>query len=183
VVDPLSLSVLGGMALTEGIKFLYGQATELLKCRRDRVENSADPQPVSAEPPTVLDGPLAPKPVDLAVVDANEDRLRELRRALGDYVDGLADINPADKHVLSLVAALRSLLELAYGQHLTFRGEHRPVTGSPLPAQASAEVANYVATVNVSGAGAVGIGRDNTGSITTTHNPGPAAAGSPTQRP
>jgi hypothetical protein len=44
----------------------------------------------------VLDGPLTPRPVDEAVIDANQARLLELRRALGDYVAGLAEPDPSD---------------------------------------------------------------------------------------
>jgi hypothetical protein len=36
VADPLNLSVFAVEALNEGIKFLYGQATELLERRRER---------------------------------------------------------------------------------------------------------------------------------------------------
>ena len=56
MVDPLSLTVLTGVALTEGIKFLYGQVTDLLKRRRDLVEKvAADPPAVPAEELAVLD--------------------------------------------------------------------------------------------------------------------------------
>jgi len=178
VVDPLSLGALGGVALTEGIKFLYGQVTELLRRRRDRAEQAAaEPPVVPAGQAPVLDGPLSPRPVDVAVVAGNEARLRELRRELADYADGLAEPDLADRRLLEQVAALRGLLELAYGQHVTFRGEHRPATGSPLPADTPAAVESYVATVTASGPGAVAVGRDNTGSITTTtHAPAPGAA-------
>jgi hypothetical protein len=179
-VDPLSLGVLGGAALTEGIKFLYGQVTELLKRRRDKTGMTAgtavEPAVVSAVQPAVLDGPLE-KPVDQAAVEDNQARLLELRRALGDYADGLAEPDPADPRLLEQVAALRGLLELVYGQHVTFRGEQRPATGSPLPAGAPAAVGSYVATVTASGPGAVAVGRDNTGSISTTaYAPSPPAA-------
>jgi hypothetical protein len=182
VVDPLSAGVLGGIALSEGIKFLYGQVTELLKRRRDRADQAtAAPPTVPAEQPPALDGPMLARPVDLAVVDANQPKLLGLAGVLSNYATGLADPDPADRQLLEQVSALRALLELAYGQHLTFRGEHRPATGSPLPAEAPAAVESYVANVNVSGAGAVGVGRDNTGSITTaTHNPTPTSPGTAT---
>ncbi|HWN63992.1 MAG TPA: hypothetical protein VNO25_25340, partial [Streptosporangiaceae bacterium] len=34
--DPVMLSSLGGLAASQGIKFLYGQAAELLKAWRER---------------------------------------------------------------------------------------------------------------------------------------------------
>jgi hypothetical protein len=42
----LTLGVLGGVALSEGIKFLYGQATELLKRRRKRKDAKKAAEPV-----------------------------------------------------------------------------------------------------------------------------------------
>ncbi len=179
MVDPLSLTALGAAALTGGITFLYGQVTELLKRRRDRAEQAdAAPPVVPGGPVEVLDGALVARPVDLTVVAGNEARLLELRRGLGDYADGLATADPADRRLLERVAALRGLLELAYGQHVTFRGEQRPATGSPLEAGAPAAVSSYVANVTASGPGAVAVGRDNTGNITTTsYAPPPPAPG------
>ncbi len=178
MVDPLSLAALGGAALTGGITFLYGQVTELLKRRRDRAEQAAAAPPtVPAGPVEVLDGALVARPVDLDVVAGNDARLLELRRELAVYADGLARADPADERLLERVAALRGLLELAYGQHVTFRGEQRASTGSPLPAGAPAAVESYVANVTASGPGAVAVGRDNTGSITTTtYAPPPPSA-------
>jgi hypothetical protein len=177
----VSLAALGAAALTGGITFLYGQVTELLQRWRDRAEQAAaavEPPVVPGGPVEVLDAPLRPRPVDLEVVAGNEARLRELRRELADYADGLARPDPADERLLQQVAALRGLLELAYGQHVTFRGEQRPATGSPLETGAPAAVSSYVATVTASGPGAVAIGRDNTGSITTTsYAPPPPAPG------
>lgn len=186
MVDPLSLAALGGVALTEGIKFLYGQATELLKRHRDRAEkptHAAESPMVPSGEIAALDGALTPKPVDEAVVEYNQARLLELRRALGDYADGLAAPDPADRRLLEQVAALRGLLELAYGQHVTFRGEDRPATGSALPADAPEVVGGYVATVTASGPGAVAVGRDNTGSITTTTYLPPGAPTGPGSAP
>ncbi len=178
MVDPLSLAALGGAALTGGITFLYGQVTELLKRRRDRAEQAAAAEPpvVPGGPVEVLDGALVARPVDLTVVAGNEARLLELRRGLGDYADGLVTPDPADRRLLEQVAALRGLLELAYGQHVTFRGEQRPATGSPLQAGTPAQVSSYVANVTASGPGAVAVGRDNTGSITTTSYVPPPSA-------
>ncbi len=128
---------MGGVALTEGSKFLYGQATELLKGRRESADASAGSTATTTmelvrQQPPVLDGPLASAQVDLDLVAAHEAELRELRRVLADYAEGLADVDPNDGQVLQQVEALRALLELAYGQHLTFQGEARPSTGAPL---------------------------------------------------
>ncbi len=182
MVDPLSLSVLGGVALTEGIKFLYGQTTELLKRRRDQAQvadngiTSPSPTDLVAHQPEVLDRKLQRSEVDFGVVASYERELRDLRSWLTDYVDGLADVNPNDRQLLERVSALRALLELAYGQHLTFRGEDRPASGTPLAAEAALQVKTYAAQVTASGAGAVAVGRDVSGSVpTTTHSAPPAS--------
>ena len=181
MVDPLSLSVLGGVALTEGIKFLYAQTTELLKRRRDQGQPGQDATTVTStelvvDQSGVLEGALAHSDVDFGVVATHERDLRNLRGGLADYVDGLANVDPTDRHLLEQVAALRSLLELAYGQHLTFQGEDRPPTGTPLPAEAAVQAGTYAAQVTASGAGAVAVGRDVSGSITTTtHNAPPSS--------
>ena len=137
---------------------------------------------VPAEQADVLDGPLSPRPVDLEVVAGNEARLRELRLGLADYADGVAEPDPADHRLLEQVTALRGLLEVAYGQRVTFRGEHRQSTGSPLTPDVPAAVESYVAHVTASGPGAVAVGRDNIGTITTNtyaapQRPGSAPAG------
>lgn len=180
VVDPLSLSVLGGVALGEGIKFLYAQATELLKRRREQGEGrdsaAATTEELVRQQPQVLDGPLVSGQVRLDVVAERESELRELRSGLADYADGLADVDPTDVRLLKQVASLRALLELAYGQHLTFQGEGRPATGTGLSAEAASQANTYAARVTASGAGAIAVGRDVSGNITTTmHNDPPAS--------
>lgn len=174
MVDPVSLSVLGALALSGGITFLYDQAAEVLKWYRERSDDPGAQLEVPLGEVDVLDHRLTPGPVDLAVVATHRDRLLSLRRSLGDYAEGLADVDPADLQLLEQVAALRALLELAYGQHLTFRGEARPATGSALPADAASTVTHYAATVTASGAGAVAVGRDSSGSISTTMTGGAA---------
>jgi hypothetical protein len=49
VVEPVSLGALGGVALTEPIKLLYAQVSELLKRRRDRAEKAAEAPAVPPE--------------------------------------------------------------------------------------------------------------------------------------
>jgi hypothetical protein len=43
VPDPITLAALGAVALSEGVKFLYGQAGELLKRRREQRASAALP--------------------------------------------------------------------------------------------------------------------------------------------
>ena len=54
MADPLTLTGVGVIALTEGIKFLYGQAGEALKRWRERkaAGKNADVEPVEVELPS-----------------------------------------------------------------------------------------------------------------------------------
>ncbi len=164
MVNPWSLGALHEAALCEATRFLHGQVTELLQRARQGAEQ-APVVPVGQL--GVLDAPLVERPVDLAVLAGYEGWLRQQRGELADYVDGVAEPESADRRLLERVAALRGLLELAFGQHVTFRGEQRPATGSPLPGGAPAAVGGYVATVMASGSGAVAVGRDIHGDVHT----------------
>jgi len=140
MADPLTLSVLGAAALTEGIKFVYNQATELLKRRR---EKSADTPEVPA-----LEGKLAPLDPDPVVLDKVEPDLRELRKVLQDYVDEIEPISAQDERLLETTDAVRRLLEAVYRQRITFRGEQRPASGPVVEGTVDvATVAGHVAGV------------------------------------
>jgi hypothetical protein len=173
MVDPLSLGALGAVALTADVKFLYGQATELLKRRRKRRdaarkdEAAADALPAAAE--GLLDGPLR-VPGDVAVSDADADKLIKLRSQLTAYADDLEPIQSDDAKLLKVADALRGLLEGVYGQRITFAGEPgRPPTGTPLDPVESASVRQQAGVVIASGdrSAAVGI---NPGVIATGDN-------------
>jgi hypothetical protein len=147
VADPLTLSALGAAALTEGIKFLYSQVTELLKRRRER----------PAAPPALpeLAAKLEPIEPDGAALARLEPDLKDLRRLLGDYVDGIEPVDPADQRLLETMDAVRRLLEAIYRQRITFPGEDRPESGPLVEGEVDViTVAGYAAAVrarNVSG--------------------------------
>lgn len=149
MADPITLSVLGGVALTEGVKFLYGQATELLKRRRERRDGEAGA--VEVEPAEVpeLDGELRlPLRADAAVLDRVEPDLKELRRKLQDYADGVEAIGSEDRDLLESADAVRRLLEAVYGQRITFRGERRAASGPVVEGGIDVDVvAGYAAAV------------------------------------
>jgi hypothetical protein len=137
MVDPLSLSVLGGVAVTEGIKFLYGQATELLKRRAARKEAEARGETGAAEPmkfeaPQLLQGELAAVVEDERTVDDLAEELNTLRKDLTDYMDGITTPDAADPKLNRTVEALRQALESAVGQTITFKGEQREPSGTPV---------------------------------------------------
>ncbi|HET6293622.1 MAG TPA: hypothetical protein VFG33_09610 [Kribbella sp.] len=141
--DPLTLSALGATALTEGIKFLYSQATELLKQRRERAAKPAKPVDTTA-----LAGELEPLKADDDVATQVEAELKRLRHVLQDYVDDIVPIDPKDRELLEATDEVRRLLEAVYGQRITFRGEHRPESGPLVQGSVDAlEVAGYVAAV------------------------------------
>lgn len=138
--EPFSLAALGVSALTEGIKFLYGQAGELLKRRRERTRQAgAATPPCVAEPDTLPDA-------DLDLVDRFEHELRDLRTDLAEYESGVDAVDPADDRLVRTVDALRRVISTIHGTPVVFVGEPRDavlVRGS-VDAE---EVAGYVAAV------------------------------------
>ncbi|MFJ6673777.1 hypothetical protein ACIQMJ_21940 [Actinosynnema sp. NPDC091369] len=148
MTDPLALSVLGAAALTEGIKFLYGQATELLRRRRERRDEAGALEVEPAEVPE-LDGELRlPLRADDAVLERVGPDLKELRRKLQDYADGVEEVVPDDRDLLESADAVRRLLEAVYGQRITFRGERRAASGPVVEGEIDVDVvAGYAAAV------------------------------------
>lgn len=140
MADPFSLGALGAVALTEGIKFLYDQAKELLKSWRERREDAEASVEVPARRSEVLDASLAPARVPFAVLEEHAAALTALRRGLIEYAEEGRPVDPADQSLLETTEALRSLLELAYGQRITFRGEQREHTGTRVDSQVEAGV-------------------------------------------
>ena len=136
--DPVTLGVLGGVAAAEGIKFLYGQAAEMLKAWRERRSKAAEAQPGDAAfdvpivDTDVLDAVPSSVSADPAVIEREQQQLVRLVGALSPYAQGLVDIEPADAELSENLLKLRALLEAAYGQRLTFRGERREPTGTRL---------------------------------------------------
>ncbi|WBQ07070.1 hypothetical protein [Kribbella sp. CA-293567] len=144
--DPVTLAVLGGLAATEGIKFLYGQAGELLKAWRERRKDEELEVPIA--PAEILDGTPGPATVDVAVLAARHLELVKLAGALSPYAQGLAEIDLGDPELAEQAGQLRGLLEAAYGQRFTFRGESRESTGTRVSIrQVLGEVAGEVVGV------------------------------------
>lgn len=133
-MDPLSLTVIGGVALAEGIKFLYGQAGELLCRRRER---KIAGQPSTPPPPGLLDGDPGELIPDAATLDRLAGTLEDLRFELEPYALDGSRLD-ADRP-LAQVNALREALEAVYARRLTFQGEQREATGSVITGAASAK--------------------------------------------
>ncbi|MDK9494215.1 hypothetical protein QEZ40_000084 [Streptomyces katrae] len=110
----LTLAGLGGVALSEGIRFLYGQADQVLRGRREaRASASAgdasSPSSVSADGATSLDH---------ALVERFEGDIRALMVELEPYRAGtgapvLAD--PGNRQLVDTAEALRRILSVLGG--------------------------------------------------------------------
>jgi hypothetical protein len=152
-MEPLTLAAVGGMVLAEGVKFLYGQATELIRYwreRRDAKEGVTAIEPTASPPADLLTGQLAPLIVDHAALDRLQNEIRDLRSRLLDYVEGSEPITSDDKRLLLHADGLRRLLEAVYQQRFTFIGEHREASGPLIHGRVDVdEVAGYAAAVRV----------------------------------
>lgn len=145
--DAVSLASLGAAALTEGIKFLYAQAGELLKRRRDRTPS--DTAGAQSTPEIVAQPALLPA-ADLELLVRFESELRALRTDLSEYDSGVDVVDPSDEALLLRVDALRRVLESIYGTRLVLRGE--PPEPAAIVARVDADdVAGYVAAVRANG--------------------------------
>jgi hypothetical protein len=144
MIEPFSLGALGALAATEGIKFLYSQAAEVMKRWRDRkagkeAEASA-PVPVpEAEAAAVLEGTLHAPEVDFKALERLHDDIRLLAGALGNYANGLDEPDPSDRDLAAAADGLRRALEAVYGQRITFKGEQREPSGVTVIGRAEAD--------------------------------------------
>jgi hypothetical protein len=153
-MDPLTLSALGAVALTEGIKFLYGQAGEILKRRRERKKAAeeasleAEREPIAIRDPGILAGELKPAVIDFDAADRLEGDLAAFSQQLGNYANGLEEVDPGNEDLLRATDALRRSVEAIYQQRITFEGEDRPPSGPVIDGRIDVyEVAGYVAVV------------------------------------
>src|SRR5215467_5721167 len=95
VAVSLTLAGVGSAVLAEGIKFLYGQAGELLKRwreRRNAAEGAAPPAASASRAPTQLPAIFAGQVVLSSVNDETlqtlSKELGDLKRALEPYAEG-----------------------------------------------------------------------------------------------
>ncbi|PTH85966.1 hypothetical protein C9J60_22655 [Streptomyces sp. A244] len=143
MTDLLPLAALSAAALTEGVRFLYDQAGELLRARRERrAEQSAADTPAVVAEPAVL--PAA----DPAAVERFSGELRALRADLHEVAHGVDEIDPTDEALVRRVDALRRVLEAVYGIAVTFDGETGPQDVPRTHGRIDVDaVAGYVAAV------------------------------------
>ncbi|MFD3504436.1 hypothetical protein [Streptomyces sp. NPDC058678] len=140
--DPITLVAIGAAALSEGVKFLYGQAGEVLKQRRERKAKAVE------LPADLFETPSGALQLDLVRAGELEAELRELRRALSEYGQGVDEIDLQDAPTIEQVDALRRTLEAVYGQPIVFMGESRQKSAIDVTSEASVkEVRGYVAAI------------------------------------
>jgi hypothetical protein len=149
--EPLTLAVLSAVALTEGIKFLYGQAGELVRRRWERkaaqAKGGADllAEPLPAPPPGLLVGDPGPLLVaDPVVLDGLAGDLAELRTVLEPYALGQRTVSSDDSTLLERTDALRQGLEAVYGRRLSFAEEEREPSGTRVEGIAEAQTVRGV---------------------------------------
>jgi hypothetical protein len=137
-VTTITLAAVGMAAITEGIKFLYGQASELLKWRREKRKAAEGAQAAPSPQPTLMPRPdvFEPGPAQPSVDEGALERLAEPMGELCDKLSGITagytEIDPGDATLLTRVDALRKALEVVTGQRLTFQGEKRPGAQGPV---------------------------------------------------
>jgi hypothetical protein len=154
VPEPLTLAALGGLALSEGIKFLYKQAGEALKqWRAHREQNKAagapqSPSVVAPEAAVVLDGKFQPVRMDTSALERFEAPIRDLRGQLSGYADETDPVVEGDGPLLERADALRQMLEAVYGQRITFKGEDRAPSGTAVSGEIDVDqLEGYAAAV------------------------------------
>lgn len=161
--DPLTLAAIGTVALTEGIKFLYGQAGEILKRWRERKDAVKDPssqlnkiEPTDIKLPAVFEGQLSTPQIHFDAVEQVEEPLRGLWKDLSEYAQGIEVVDAQDQSLLQKIDALRQMLEAVYQQRITFKGEQRPSSGPVVEGYIDVQrVEGYVAAIR---AGRIGSG-------------------------
>jgi hypothetical protein len=152
VAEPMTLAAVSAVVLTEGVRFLYQQAGELLKrvrARRDAkartgagpdaaVPAGSEPDAVAAAgsepvdialPTTAFAGQLRDPHLDRTVLTQIEPVLARHRLALNEYVEGIRSVEPGDAALCEHVDGLRTALEAVLGQRITFAGEQRAPSG------------------------------------------------------
>lgn len=152
MTDPLSAASVGSVAIAEGIKFLYNQAGEVLRRWRQRhEEDSGTVHEARLRPPEgLLDGVLEPVGPRDDYADRLHKALHEARQLLADYADDIEIPQPGDQAVFDRVDALRLLLEVVYGQRITFKGERRGPSGPLVTGQIDIDqVAGDAAAIRV----------------------------------
>jgi len=133
MTDPISI-VIGTAALTEGVKFLYGQAGQILTRWRERkdavAKKAAKTEPAEVRLPGVFEGQLLAPEIHFENLETLEQPLIKWRGQLSNYADSTLAVKDTDQNLLQATDELRRILEAIYRQRITFKGEQREPSGT-----------------------------------------------------
>lgn len=118
-MDPLTVGFLGGVAVTEGIKFIYAQAGELIKAWREKRKKSSSDFEVPILSPELLSNGEINSAIAEDDLEQYGKKLYELARQLQPYLGGEADIRGGDQAML-LASNLWEIIRNVYQQDLQF---------------------------------------------------------------
>ena len=160
-MEPVSLTLAGvaGIVISEGIKFLYAEAGEVLKRWWDKrdAKTPATPEPIAIDlPQQAFEGNLREPAIHYDALAQCADDLDDAYSRLAPYVNGLRSIDPADEKFAALADRMRSGMEAVLGQSITFKGEKRDPSGTRIDARMKIDVVGGRATnVDIEGLGDV----------------------------
>jgi hypothetical protein len=130
----LTLAAVTGAVISEGIKFLYKQAGELLTSWRKRRDQPDTDPPRALEPPEVVHMENA-RPVEEPKNREIVDQLQELEDMAERVKDG--EVDPDSPEGRATAAALREMLEPLLRTPISFAGEgERSLTISDIEVKA-----------------------------------------------
>lgn len=145
MAEPITLGLIGGLLLAEGVKFLYEQANHLLEGRRAA---RADAEGVAEAGHGVLRRPLDARRPARDLPDESLAVLGDLARFLDPYARGERSADPHDRDLVAAAEAVRQVLEYVYDRDLSFVDE--PRTGPAIHGRIEADdVAGYAAAVRL----------------------------------
>jgi len=152
--DPATFSAaaIGAAALTEGIKFLYKQAGELLKRWREKRDaaNKIKAEDISIMVPEVFGGGETTACIQFEDVAKAEESLRALRKELAEYAEGTLALDPTNPSTSEQINALRALVEAILHRPLIFEGEVRDPSQPTAFGKATVdEILGYVAGLRI----------------------------------
>jgi hypothetical protein len=172
-MDASSLTGVESATLTQGVAFLYAQAGELLRRRREARDRAGaageqgagpgapahtlEPLPALELPEGVFESPgAAPASPRPDVLDQLARRLLEARREVEEYVAGTAVLDRDAPAGLQAADRLRCLLEDVYHTALTFPGEQRQARTGAVTYRGAQHGGGVVVMGNVSARGVAG---------------------------
>ena len=149
MVDPITLASVGGVLLTEGIKFLYDQAGALIKRWRDKPGHKGPAESVTIAFPDAFGGGSKTVLIQSEVLGKLIDPLIALRKELSEAAtEGLVTSPQDDVALLKNVDAIRLMIEAIYQQRINFSGEKRSVDAPLVSGSVNVQVVlGYVAAV------------------------------------